>query len=435
MKKDILYNKSKEMKLTHIPYSENLDCLSEKLTVGNHEIQNRIVIQPMEGCDGTFDGKPDELTKRRYERFAKSGAGIIWAEAVSVLPNARANPRQLLMNKENINSFKRLNERIREVSLAENGYEPVIIMQATHSGRYSKPNGYPEPIIAYNNPIYEKDNPIDKSRIITDDELKKLEERFGEAAYEAQMAGFDGIDIKCCHRYLNSELLSAFERDGEFGGSFENRTRLLRNGIKNAKSATNGDFIVTTRLNVHDAIEYPYGFGVKKGFGEEIDLSEPIKLVDILHNELNVDLIDITIGNPYFNSHINRPSDTAQNLEIENPLTGVDRMYYCVGEIQKSFPDLNVIGSGVSYFKDESAYLAAGAIKEGYMKLQGFGRMAFAYPDFYKDILKCGEMKREKSCIVCGKCTELMRAGTVAGCVIKDSEVYMPYYKKFCLKK
>ena len=418
--------------LTNLPLSENTDILKEEFTCRGITYKNRFAIQPMEGCDGTLDGEPDELTIRRYERFASSGVSLIWAEAVAVAKEGRANPRQLFINDKTLDSYKRLNEKIREISLKENGFEPIIIMQATHSGRYSKPQGTPAPIIAYNNPLFEGDNPIDKSRIISDDKLFELEETYGKAAKMAQEAGFDGIDIKCCHRYLASELLSAYEREGAFGGSFENRTRLLRNGIKNAISATSDGFIVTSRMNVYDGFPYPYGWGVAEGKDKEIDLTEPVKLIDILHNELGIKLLNITIGNPYVNSFVNRPADCTAKACGENPLFGVDRMFGCVGHIQKSFPELCVMGSGISYMREYIPNLAAGAIKAGMMSLCGVGREAFAYPDFYKDILTDGKMYKNKACVTCGKCTELMRAGGTAGCVLKDSEVYMPLYKKYC---
>ena len=422
----------KALGLTNLPLEENTDILNSEFNMGGISYKNRFAIQPMEGCDGTREGAPDELTIRRYERFAASGAALIWAEAVAVVEKGRANPRQLFINDKTLEDFKRLNDKIRTISLKENGFEPVIIMQATHSGRYSKPDGTPAPVIAYNNPVFEGNNPIDSSRIITDDELFYLEEQYGKSAKMAQAAGFDGIDIKCCHRYLASELLSAYTREGSFGGSFENRTRLLRNGIKNAMASTSKEFIVTSRLNVYDGFDYPYGWGVKEGSGKEIDLSEPVKLIDILRNELGIKLINITIGNPYVNSFVNRPADCTAELVDENPLVGVDRMFGCVGHIQKSFPDLCVMGSGISYMREFIPNLAAGAIKEGMMSLCGVGREAFAYPDFYKDFLNDGKMQKDKTCITCGKCTELMRAGGVAGCVIKDSGVYMPLYKKYC---
>ena len=122
--------------------------------------------------------------------------------------------------------------------MRENGFEPVVIMQATHSGRYSKPEGVPAPLIAYNNPIFEGDKPIAAERILSDDYLYGLIDKFGASASLAEQAGFDGVDIKCCHRYLNSELLSAYTRKGDFGGSLENRTRLLRSGVAAAQATT-----------------------------------------------------------------------------------------------------------------------------------------------------------------------------------------------------
>ena len=421
-----------ELGLNNLPLCEDTDILTKEFSHGDLTFKNRFVIQPMEGCDGMKDGSPDELTIRRYERFAKSGAALIWAEAVALMPEGRANPRQLYINSSNLDSFKRLNDRIKEISLKENGFEPIIIMQATHSGRYSKPEGTPAPIIAYNNPVFEKDNPIDSSRIISDDKLFQLEEAYGDGAILAQKAGFDGIDIKCCHRYLACELLSAYTREGAFGGSFENRTRLLKNGIANAISATANDFIVTSRLNVYDGFEYPWGWGVAEGKGKEVELSEPLKLIDILHNELGVKLLNITIGNPYVNPFVNRPADCCAEFFGENPLVGVDRMFNCVGTVQKTFPGLCVIGSGISYMREYIPNLAAGAINAGMMAMSGVGREAFAYPDFYKDILAKGSMEKNKCCITCGKCTELMRAGTTAGCVIRDKEVYMPIYNQYC---
>ena len=305
---DELQTKLNELDVT-LPLSENMDVLHREVKIGSKTCANSIAIQPMEGCDGTADGCPDALTLRRYDRFAKSGAGLIWAEAVAVVEEGRANPRQLWLHEENLVAFQKFVADIKETCMKENGFEPVVIMQATHSGRYSKPHGTPAPLIAYNNPIFEGDHPISSDRILSDDYLMALEEKFGEAAKLAERAGFDGVDIKCCHRYLNSELLSAYTREGAFGGSLDNRTRLLRHGVKNAMDATGKDFIVTSRLNVYDGFVHPYGWGVRPEGGTEVDLTEPLELIDRLHRELGMELLDVTIGNPYFNPHVNRPYD------------------------------------------------------------------------------------------------------------------------------
>lgn len=412
-----------------LPLSEDLSALQREVKIGSKTAANSIAIQPMEGCDGTADGRPAELTLRRYDRFARSGAGLIWAEAVAITPEGRANPRQLWLTRDNLDEYKKFVAGIKETCMRENGFEPVVIMQATHSGRYSKPEGVPAPLIAYNNPIFEGDKSIAAERILSDDYLYGLIDKFGASAFLAEQAGFDGVDIKCCHRYLNSELLSAYTRKGDFGGSLENRTRLLRSGVAAAQAATGSDFIVTSRLNVYDGFAYPYGWGVREGEGTEVDLTEPLELVRVLHQEMGMKLLDVTIGNPYFNPHVNRPYDGGPYVPSEHPLEGVARMAHCVAEIQRANPELKVISSGLSYLRQFSANLAAGELENGVCSIAGFGREAFAYPDFPQDIFKKGAMEPNKCCIACGKCTELMRAGSTAGCVIRD-EVYLPIYRR-----
>ena len=126
---------------TDLSYTDDLSALSAPLEIGGKTFASRLACQAMEGCDGNADGTPAELTLRRYDRFAKGGAGIIWFEATAVMEEGRANPRQLWINENNLDAFKKTVDTIKETAFKQNGYEPVVIMQATHSGRYSKPNG------------------------------------------------------------------------------------------------------------------------------------------------------------------------------------------------------------------------------------------------------------------------------------------------------
>ena len=415
---------------TNLPFSEDLSVLSKPLTVGSKAIPNRLACQAMEGCDGTPTGEPDELTKRRYDRFAKGGAGLIWFEATAVVEEGRANPRQLYITKDNVDAFKRQVESIKETALKENGYAPLVIMQATHSGRYSKPYGTPAPMIAYNNPIFEKDNPISADRIVTDDYLDFVGEKLVEGAQLAEQAGFDGVDIKCCHRYLNSELLSAYNRDGRYGGSLENRTRLLRESIAGAIQSCGKDFIVSSRMNVYDGFPHPYGFGVKDDGSTDFDPTEPIWLLQELKKS-GVDLLNITMGNPYFNPHVNRPYVMGGYEAPEHPLTGVARMLTGIATLKKAVPDMKLICSALSYLGVAAPNVVSGFIQDGGFDIGGFGRTIFAYPDFAKDILTKGAMDKNKICICCSKCTEIMRKpGGTPGCVIRDREVYAPLYQK-----
>ena len=412
-----------------LPYSEDTSILKESVKIGSKTAPNRLACQAMEGCDGNADGTPAELTYRRYKRLAEGGSGIIWFEATACREDGRANPRQLWIKRDNLDSYKKIVNDIREDAIKANGYAPIIIMQATHSGRYSKPHGFPEPLIAYNNPIFEGDKPIDKSRILSDSEIDRIGEALIESSKLAEEAGFDGVDIKCCHRYINSELLSAYEREGKYGGSLENRTRLLRECIAGAMQVTGKDFIVSSRLNIYDGFPYPYGFGVSKEGGVQFDLSEPAWLLRQLR-ELGVELLNITMGNPYFNPHVNRPFALGAYDPGEHPLEGVARMLHGIAALKKEVPEIKIISSALSYLGVVAPEVCAGFIKDGGFDFCGFGRTILAYPDYAKDILETGKMKKEKICICCSKCSEMMRAGGTPGCVVRDS-LYTDIYREF----
>jgi len=415
---------------TALPFAQDVKVLAEPLAVGGKVVPNRLACQSMEGCDGTPDGSPDVLTKRRYERFAKGGAGLIWFEATAVMQEGRANPRQLYITENNLDNFKRQVEAIKETGLRENGYEPVVIMQATHSGRYSRPQGVPAPLIAYNNPIFEKDSPIASERMVTDDHLDRVGNALVRGAVLAQQAGFDGVDIKCCHRYLNSELLSAYDRPGKYGGSLENRTRLLRESVQGALQSCSGNFIVSSRLNVYDGFAYPYGFGVKTDGCLDFDPTEPTWLLQQLYR-YGVRIVNITMGNPYFNPHVNRPYAQGGYPAPEHPLEGVARMLEGIAKLKKATPQMAMISSALSYLGVAAPNVAAAYIQDGGFDVAGFGRTIFAYPDFAKDILKTGAMDKRRICTCCSKCTEIMRTpGGTPGCVIRDKEIYLTIYKE-----
>lgn len=415
-----------------LPYVQDTSVLRKPLQIGRREIPNRLVCQAMEGCDGTPDGVPGALTRRRYERLAGGGAGIIWFEATAVLEEGRANPRQLWITEKNLDAFRRQVEEIKETALRESGTEPTVIMQATHSGRYSKPDGTPAPWIAYNNPIFEKDHPIHSDRVITDDALDRVRDALVQGAQLAEKAGFDGVDIKCCHRYLNSELLSAFQRGGRYGGSLENRTRLLRESVQGAIAVCSGDFLVSSRLNVYDGFPYPYGFGVRENGDLAFDPTEPLWLIRELYR-YGVRLLNLTMGNPYVNPHVNRPFVKGGYEPSEHPLVGVSRVLHGIATLKTGVPEMKIISSALSYLGIAAPHVAAAFIEAGDFDFAGFGRTIFAYPDFARDILRQGEMSKEKLCLCCSKCTEIMRRpGGTPGCVIRDASVYLPIYQKLC---
>ena len=427
---DEMKTKAKELGI-HLPFAADTKILGEEVSFGNVTLKNRLGIAPMEGADALPDGSPSELTTRRYIREAEGKAAVIWFEAISIVPEARSSTHQLMITRENLDSYKKLTAAVKEAGIRANGFAPYLVMQANHSGRYSNPEGKPAPLIAYRHPEYEKLRPADDSCIVSDDYLKGLEEKFGEASLLAKEAGFDAVDIKSCHGYLLAELSSAYTRPGQYGGSYENRTRLLRNGIAAAKMYESEDFLVTARIGVYDGFAYPYGFGVKEGCGDTPDMEEPIRLIRSLHEDYHVPMVNLTMGNPYVNSHVTRPFDFGKYVPAEHPLCGVARMIQGIGEIKKAVPGMFISASAPTYLRQYSDLYAAGAIEEGLCDNVLWGRMSLANPAFPKQILEEGRMDAKRTCVACGKCGDLIRAGKPTGCVVRDTDIYLKYYREY----
>ena len=371
-----------------------------------------------------------KMDHRRYVNEAIGGSALIWFEAISIVPEGRSSKTQLLLTEENVESYKRMNEKIKEAGRKANGFEPYLIMQANHSGRYSNPDNRPAPMIAYRHPQLEQYRAADDSCIVTDDYLKSLEESFGKAALLAKKAGFDAVDIKSCHGYLLAELLSAYDRPGQYGGNYENRTRLLKNGIKAAKVWEDENFQVTCRLGIYDGYEYPWGFGVSEGSGLKPDLKEPIRLVKELYGNCGIQM-NLTMGNPYATTHVTRPFDMGKYEPEEHPFTGIGRMIAGIGEVKKAVPEMVIFGSAPTYLRQFADLYTAGAVEEGFCDGMLFGRMAFADPDYANEIIKNGRIDPKRVCMTCGKCGDLIRAHKPTGCVIRDPKTFMPFYKEF----
>jgi len=414
-----------------LPIEEDLSILGESVRIGRHRLPNRFVVQPMEGFDATADGCPSELSFRRYERFASGGSGLLWFEATAVLHEARSNPHQLWLHQGSVDAFARLVAQTRRAAREACGHEIVAVIQLTHSGRYSKPSGVPRPIIAHHSAVLDPkhDLPPDYP-LVTDEYLDRLQDVYVAAARLAAQAGFDGVDVKSCHRYLVSELLASFTREGKYGGSLENRSRFLRETLEKIRDAV-PELFITTRMNFYDAIAYPYGFGVHRDNWQLPDLTEPLQVLRQLR-ELGVPVINVTIGNPYYNPHYGRPYDrpvAGVQLPDEHPLAGVVRFVDITRQVQQAVPELPVVATGYSWLRHLMPYVAAGVIRSGWATLVGQGRGAFAYPDSVRDILAQGRMDPAKACITCSGCSQIMRDGTMTGCVVRDSEIYLPQYR------
>lgn len=437
----------------NLPVDEQLESgdtatLAQPLVSSAGLIGNRFCILPMEGWDGTKDGKPTDLTRRRWINFGLSGAKLIWGgEAVAVRHDGRANPNQLLITDDNVNEIAELRQLLVRTHAEHFGKtdDLNVGLQLTHSGRFSRPNekSRSEPRIAYRHSVLDRRLGIDSDEsLLSDDDLKQLIDDFVAACVRAQKAGFSWVDVKHCHGYLGHELLSGFDRPGEFGGSFENRTRFLRNIVAGIRAQAPGlgigvrvsifDFTPfesgddEERIGVPSAVApYSHAFG-GDGTGQGIDLDEPSKFVSLL-SDLEIDLLCTTCGSPYYNPHIQRPaifppSDGYQ--PPEDPLVGVYRQIAATAELKKQHPNMIVVGTGYSYLQEWLPNVGQAAVRQGMADSVGLGRMVLSYPELPADILNGNPMARKKICRTFSDCTTAPRNGMVSGCFPLD-----PFYK------
>lgn len=420
--------------------------LGNSAKVDSMDIGNRFCILPMEGWDGTREGKPTELTRRRWRNFGLSGAKLIWGgEAVAVRHDGRANPNQLMINDANLSEL----ENLKGILLAAheesfgNTDDLLVGLQLTHSGRWAKPNekDKAEPRPGHDNTALDQKQSIAPGeRVLSDDELRTLIDQFVQAAKLAASVGFRFVDVKHCHGYLGHELLSGVDRYGDFGGSFENRTRFLREIVAGIRAEA-PSLAIGVRISIFDFLPFRpsstnvgepdpagiprYAFGADES-GNQVELSEPQLLMG-LFEELGIKLVCTTAGSPYYNPHIQRPayfppSDGYQ--PPEDPLVGVERQLRATAELKAQHPNLFFVGSGYSYLQEWLPNVGQAAIRQGLADSIGLGRMVLSYPELPADVLTGQVMPRKKICRTFSDCTTAPRNGIVSGCYPLD-----PFYK------
>ena len=446
----------------HIPCDRKLlagesSPLRLALNRGGIRIGNRIAVQPMEGWDGGTDGNPSEHTKERWRKFGGSGAKLIWGgEAIAVSHEGRANPNQLMIAVHTRKGFSELRKILIKEHRRTTGSEDGLIigLQLTHSGRYCRPNRHtkPEPRILYHHPILDKRLGLSRDYpLLTDAEIETIIADFHRTAKLAEDLGFDFVDIKHCHGYLGHEFLSAHTREGKYGGSFENRTRFLREVVAGVR-ANAPRLEIGVRLSAFDTVAYrpdpsksvngkpgpgipevhdhliPYrwGFAVDANRPTEIDLTETIQFLSLLE-ELNIPLVNLTAGSPYYNPHIQRPalyppSDGYQ--PAEDPLINVARQMGVARELKRRFPNLIFVGTAYSYLQDFLPNVAQAAVREAWIDAVGMGRMILTYPEILHDASEGKPLEYKRVCRTLSDCTTAPRKGLPSGCYPLDS-----YYK------
>ena len=420
--------------------------------INGKTLGNRVALHPMEGWDGTTSGGVTDPMRRRWQRFGESGAKLICgAEAMAVRPDGRANPNQLIINEANRAGLAELRNLLLSAHRERYGDTSDLALgfQLTHSGRFCRPNEkftY-EPRVAYRHPILdEKFRVRGDEAVWADAEVEELIMDFVRAAHIAREVGADFVDIKHCHGYLLHEFLGAFTREGRYGGSFENRTRILREIVEGIRSGGN-DIDLAVRLSTFDMVPhrpdermskpgklgpgvpeqhskpYPYQFGVDHDDPTRIDLRESFDFV-ALCGELGVKLLNTTAGSPYYTPHLQRPASYPPSdgyQPAHDPLIDLARQIDAVRQIKARLPEgIAVIASGLSYLQEFLPHVSQALIREGWTDCVGLGRVVLSYPDVLMAAMKQGDLEKRQICRTFSDCTTAPRKGLPSGCFPLD---------------
>ena len=388
-----------------------MSLLFSPLKIRNKSMPNRFFAQAMEGNDGENVGQPSERTIKRYIELAKGNWGAVQVEATSVSETSLARINGMIINRRNLDCFKRLVEAFKK-----HNQDSPLLLQITHAGERSGP--FSEKV-SLTRPGSQKPDGSrnDGARLLSGDDIEKIKDLFVQGAMLSEEAGMDGIDFKMCHGYLGGEMLRPSNiRDDKWGGSFENRTRFLREAIGEIKANLRSqDFIVGSRFSMFEGIRGGCGSSGPDELTEDLgDMLEVVRVMD----SLGMDFVNVSAGIPALTSAITRPTKISINLFLHHL-----RYARLVKElVKREKRRLVVIGSAYSSYKEGSLAVMEEMLSKDYVDACGFGRQIFADPLTPKKILG-GE--KVNWCLLCSGCSKLMIAQVNDGCIMFDN-----YYKE-----
>lgn len=370
-----------------------LPSLTRQYVLGGRRISNRFVAQAMEMNCADPGGAISERNIERYRRLARGRWGMVFVEALAVAEDGVARPRGLLINRRNLDGLKKL------VDAFKNTGDSLLLFQITHAGCEAAD---PSRRVT----VYDHSNGM---RHLTGDELERIRDQFTEAVALSREAGADGVDIKACHGYLLCETLRPLNRRSDlFGGSLENRARLLTSILGKAQKE-NPELIVGTRLSLYE--------GIRGGCGT----ASPEEVIEDLHDMLAIIDLIVSAGAHFLNISAGVPGQTPHLTRPERPSRINMLHHFRYARIVKDHhPDIAVIGSSYSAGGEESPSWAAENIEKGYADFAGFGRQSLADPHFP---IKLMNNRPVNYCTTCGGCSRLLRNLKEVHCVTYEKSI------------
>ncbi|MCK5128953.1 MAG: NADH:flavin oxidoreductase [Clostridiales bacterium] len=317
-----------------------MTLITTPITIAGHTIKNRICMPPLVcfGFGNDESGFVVQKNVEHYEQRAKAGTGYIVVEATCVRKDEKLAPTQLGMwSDEHINGMAKIVETCKK-------YGAVVTLQIHHTGTNTHPDHG------------------DAIRI------QSIQEDFVRAAIRAKKAGFDGIQLHCCHGYLLNTFSSALvnKRTDQYGGNAENRTRLACDIIRDIRKKCSKEFIIDVRVAGNDPTPE-----------DGIDNAQ-------YYIKAGADMLSVSEGTGSIDD-INPPDSF--------PL---DRITWLGVNIKNHYPEIPVAAVYGIKTKAQAEQLA------GYVDFVSVGRAMLADENWTASILE--DTPIEKPCIGCKRC-------------------------------
>ena len=352
--------------------------------IGTVTVPNRFVVPPMGNNLANTDGTLSDRSRSYYQARAKGGFGLITIESTVVYREAKGGPRKpCLFSDDTVESFRR-------VADACHAYGAKVSIQLQHAGPEgnSALTGYPLKAASAMPASAGREIP----EAVSNEEVYRIIECYGDAARRAQQAGIDMVEVHCAHGYLVSTFISqrTNNRTDEFGGCFENRMRLPRLIIENIRRKTGGNLPILCRINACDEVEG----------GQSVQ--DAAAVAAYLEQECGVDALHVTRAVHLHDEFMWAPGVTHGGFNAD-----------LVTEIKRAV-SVPVIAVG-RFTEPQYAELL---VKQGRADLIAFGRQSIADPELPAKA-RNGQLETLSPCIGCLLgCVPNMFAGKPITCAV-----------------
>ncbi|WP_026695675.1 NADH:flavin oxidoreductase [Peribacillus kribbensis] len=353
----------------------NKDVLFEKVTLGSTTIDNRAGVAPMTRTSAGSEGYATDQMVSYYTSFAQGGFGLIITEGI--YPDDKYSQGYLnqpgIFNDEQVQAWKKVVDSVHQAGAK-------IFAQLMHAGALSQGNRFVNETIAPSSvppkgeqmEFYGGKGPFPTPREVTKEEITEVINGFVKAAKHAVAAGFDGVEIHGANGYILDQFLTDYtnQRTDEYGGSTENRVRLLEEVSKAVREAVGQDFTVGIRISQGKVNDYTH-----KWAGKEKD-------AEIIFGQLGqagLDFIHVTEYEAWQPAFPEGEGTTATDSAFGDGGASL-------AKLAKKFGKLPVIANGHL----ENPETAAEIVEKGEADIVTLGKGALANHDWVKKV-KAGE--------------------------------------------